>query len=157
MITEHEFERWKQLSNGLAHSYQSRLTPRRYALLLAEVEYCIDCVTCNGLDTISDWDGHDGESVGDRVDDYLWDSRYQSEKINKNGDVEVVCGNFGTMLSACVRAGFDMAVEPSAGVLGFTVGDLIDAFDGEIPDWVSQRFHDKDALLSAGREDGVWL
>lgn len=51
-----------------------------------------------------------------------------------------------------------MAVSQSGGVVGFTVGDLRDIFDGTIPDWIADQFtENKTALLSAGREEAVWL
>ena len=43
-------------------------------------------------------------------------------------------------------------------MVGFTVGDLRDVFDGEIPDWIADQFaENKPALLAAGRDEGVWL
>ena len=163
-MNELQYERWKELSLGLARSYKA-LTPQRHKKLLEEVENCIDWVVCNGLDTVEDWDSsvrRDGtlyyESAGTRVDDYLWQNRYEFERSSRSGEVELVRGRFGDMLSACVRAGFDMAVEPSAGVIGFTVGDLRDVFEGGIPDWIADRFgENKGALLAAGRDEGVWL
>lgn len=158
-----QFAHWKQLSLGLARTYQN-LTPRRKAKLLEEVENCIEWVVCNGLDTIGDWDngvkidgryGHD--SVGTRVDEYLWESRYEIErKYGRRGRVELVTGRFGQMLSACVRAGFDVAVAPSGGVIGFTVGDLRSIFDGALPDWVSNFFVPPVDAATPDAE-GVWL
>lgn len=158
-MNELQLERWKQMSMGLARSY-TNLTPARKQKLLAEVGECIDWVICNGLETVDDWDRSiykDGKLVelcaGTRVSDWLWDSRYEFERGG-----EVVCGRFGHMLCSCVRAGFDMAVSPSGGVVGFTVGDLRDIFDGTIPDWIADQFaENKPALLSAGREEGLWL
>jgi hypothetical protein len=37
----------------------------------------------------------------------------------------------------CIRAGIDFACEPSAGVVGFTVGDLRRMYPEGIPDWIS--------------------
>lgn len=163
-MNELQYDRWKALSTGLARSYR-KLTPQRRKKLLEEIENCIDWVVCNGLDTVEDWDSsvrRDGtlyyDSASTRVDDYLWQSRYEFERSRRNGGVELVRGRFGDMLSACVRAGFDMAVAPSAGVIGFTVGDLRDVFDGSIPDWIADQFgENKPALLAAGRDEGVWL
>lgn len=163
-MNELQYNRWKQMSLGLARTY-TNLTPARKARLLDEVECCIDWVVCNGLETVADWDSgvqygkgwrERYESVSARVDTFLWDNRYKFERENKHG-VEVVRGRFGDMLSACVRAGFDVAVSPSGGVIGFTVGDLRDIFDGSIPDWVASHFEDPAAVLAAGRDEGVWL
>lgn len=36
--------------------------------------------------------------------------------------------------------------------------DLRDVFGRDIPDWIAERFSEnKDALLAAGRDEGVWL
>lgn len=152
-MTEQQYERWKQLSLGLANTYKS-LTPQRHEKLLLEVGGCIDWIVCNGLETIEDWDnGVRGEygrdqAAGERMDEYLWERNYEFERTYYNGEVDLIRGRFGNMLSACVRAGFDVAVSPSAGVIGFSVGNLIDACGGEIPDWVSGFFSDSKALLA---------
>lgn len=43
----------------------------------------------------------------------------------------------------CIRAGIDLACEPSAGVVGFTVCDLRRMFPEGIPDWVNSGFVDR--------------
>jgi hypothetical protein len=40
-------------------------------------------------------------------------------------------------VTCCIRAGLDMAVSPSAGVLGFTAGDLRRMYPEGVPDWVT--------------------
>lgn len=161
-MNELQYERWKQLGLGLARGYRN-LTAARQAKLLDEVECCIGYVACNGLETVEDWDcpvERDGirwECAGDRVRDYLWDGRYEFERQYKNGNIKLVRGRFGDTLTACVRAGFDVAVAPGGGVIGFTVGDLRDVFDGPIPDWVAGHFEDPAALLAAGRDEVAWL
>ena len=63
---------------------------------------------------------------------------------------------FEAQISCCIRAGFDVAVAPSAGVLGFTVGTLRRMYDGDIPDWISNFF--KEPLTDDVPDDmGVWL
>ena len=160
-----QLERWNQLSAGLARSYRS-LTARRKAKLLAEVANCIDWVVCNGRETVADWDHgvqygakwHERhESASTRVSNFLWDKGFEFERRYRNGNIELARGRFGDMLTACVCAGFDMAVSPSAGVIGFSVGDIRDIFDGTIPDWIAEQFDDKNALLSAARDEVVWL
>ena len=37
----------------------------------------------------------------------------------------------------CVRAGLDFACEPSAGVMGFTAGDLRKMYPEGVPDWIT--------------------
>ncbi len=47
-------------------------------------------------------------------------------------------GRFYGPVHSCVRAGLDMACEPSAGVVGFTAGDLRRMYAPDpVPDWVT--------------------
>jgi hypothetical protein len=48
--------------------------------------------------------------------------------------------HWGARVRCCVRAGLDMASAPSAGVVGFTVGDLRRMYRGHIPDWLNWQF-----------------
>ena len=40
--------------------------------------------------------------------------------------------------TCCIRAGFDLAVSPSDGVMGFTAGDLRRMYPEGVPDWVKR-------------------
>lgn len=154
MMTEQQHERWKLLSLGLAQTYKS-LTPQRREKLLRAVEGCLDWIVgSHELSEIRDWDGNEGSAyVCDDLSDYMWEYRYEMERGG-----EIHRGRFGDMLSACVRAGFDVAVSPSLGVIGFTAGDLRDACGGETPDWVVGFFGDQAAsFLTAPRDASVWL
>jgi hypothetical protein len=153
-----QLRRWKRLSLGLARTGYPTLTPARQKKLLTTIEDFIDDLTSwNDLKDICDWDGNAGTVyVCDELSNYLRNNRYEFERERK-GWCRTVTGRFGTMLSACVRAGFDMAVSPGAGVIGFTVGNLRDIFDGTIPDWVAKRFKNPATLYTAERDDGVWL
>lgn len=47
-------------------------------------------------------------------------------------------------VSCCVRAGIDFAADPSAGVIGFTAGDVRRMYPEGVPDWVfppNERLH----------------
>ncbi len=44
---------------------------------------------------------------------------------------------FCSPVTCCIRAGLDMAVNPSGGVLGFTAGDLRKMYPEGVPDWVT--------------------
>ena len=65
------------------------------------------------------WDRLD-EDAPDRADALLadWTERYYNP---------VTC---------CVRAGLDMTAQPSAGVLGFTAGDMRGMYPAGVPDWL---------------------
>jgi len=40
-------------------------------------------------------------------------------------------------VTCCIRAGLDMAVAPSGGVLGFTAGDIRRMYPEGVPDWIT--------------------
>lgn len=149
-----QLARWKQLSLGLARTAWPNLTAaRRAALLKAIDDFIEDLIAAWPLAEICSWDGHPGKVyVCDAIDDFLWDRGY----ILERGD-EPVRGRFGDMVAACVRAGFDVAVSPSAGVLGFfTVGHLRVIFDGHMPDWV-RRYFEPPLPEDAPDDAEVWL
>jgi hypothetical protein len=59
---------------------------------------------------------------------------------------------------ACVRAGLDMACEPSGGVLGYTVGDLRTMYPEGVPGWLVDAFEvDRESFDAAPANAGVWL
>lgn len=157
-------ERWIEFSVALARCFKHHYGKKLFALQ-EEIESAIDWVCCNGIEQFVDWDhskppknpAHGmNNSVSSRVSQYLWDAGLERERETKRGGIEVVHTALGERVLACVRAGFDVAVEPSAGVVGFSVGDLRRAFRGSIPDWVSE-FFPPGALAEATDAQAVWL
>jgi hypothetical protein len=43
---------------------------------------------------------------------------------------------WGGRIRCCLRIGIDMAVAPSAGVMGFTAGDIRRMYRGNVPEWM---------------------
>ncbi len=43
---------------------------------------------------------------------------------------------WGARIRSCLRAGIDMAVEPSMGVMGFSAGDIRRMYRGNVPIWL---------------------
>lgn len=162
-MTEQQYQNWIQFSPGLVESYT--LTEKRKAKILEEIDCCINYIVDKYKDQITDWDKavydekhqclHYGP--GDSMSEYLWDNRYTVEKEDRKGNCESVTGRFGQMLSACVRAGFDVAVAPSAGVLGFTLGDVRQIFKGTLPQWVKDFFENPETLDDCLDNKKVWL
>jgi len=59
-------------------------------------------------------------------------------------------------VQCCVRAGLDVASEPSGGVVGFTVGDLRRMYPEGFPTWLTEI--DWDVPLSkCADSEGIWL
>lgn len=128
------------------------------------VEAVIDCRMEWCMEHIIDWDNgardpetrRYWEGGGDIVRSYLWDHNLELEKERRDGSVEVVDTGIGIAVSCCVRAGMDMATEPSGGVLGFTVGDLRRMWRRRmLPKWVTDFFETD--ISTAPDTAGVWL
>lgn len=61
-------------------------------------------------------------------------------------------------VSICIRAGLDVAVSPSAGVCGFTVGDIRKMYPRGVPKWVKEVFVEGDLIAyRASNVDGIFI
>lgn len=153
-MTEQQYARWMRLAVGLARSGHPHITRARRLKLVKSVADAVDWIACNGIEDIEDWDGSKGKVyVCDRMSDWLYDnghSHYHRVTDEEKGN------KFANQVSCCVRAGFDLAVAPSAGVVGFDVGDLRRACGGRIPKWIS-RFFDPPLPTNAPDGDALWL
>lgn len=92
----------------------------------------------------------------DHLSTYCWENDLQKEREDRRGNCSVVNTKVGIALRCCIRAAMDVAVEPSGGVVGFTVGDLREMWKGKpLPKWVTSYFDgDIDAAPASA---GVWL
>jgi len=99
---------------------------------------------------IEDWDGNkDTYYLSDCVDDFFDEYRHYNRKQ------DYYTGKFYCQITSCIRAGIDVAVEPSGGVLGFTAGDIRRMFNGKVPNWVKEWFEfDFDTILDG---EPLWL
>jgi len=147
-MTERQFRRWRRLSIGLIAAYHA--TKHRREKLLAETERFFDYLDEYGLwQHMISWDDSlEGEAYAcdlfsELFDCYShWSGRRQYE------------GRFYSQLSGCIRAGMDVAAEPSAGVIGFTVGDVRRAFRWHLPKWFLDLYP---GIGNAPAGAGVWL
>lgn len=87
-----------------------------------------------------DWNGNEGCCVRDQVYDFF------DEYLEWNKKEQEYGGKFFNQITCCLRAGFDLAVSPSAGVIGFTAGDLRRMWKGKVPGWVKKEFENFDGL-----------
>jgi hypothetical protein len=90
--------------------------------------------------------------VGDMVTTYLYNHAgypprcracaiYEQEGECRCDEIEVLYyeqwdEQWGGPVHCCIRAGLDMAVAPSMGVVGFTAGDVRKMYPEGVPDWV---------------------
>ena len=120
-------------------------------------------------DDIGEFETHDINvslrRPGDRVGEYIetathdeFASTYRGWEGEDRDDFwryrrkSIWCGP----VHCCVRAGLDVVAAPSAGVAGFTVGDLRRMYPEGLPDWVAGWF---ETPITAETPDdlGVWL
>lgn len=89
-----------------------------------------------------------------------WDEDCQCEEIEDLA-YEQWDEQWGGPVRCCIRAGIDVAVSPSAGVVGFCIGDLRRMFPDGLPDWVSSYVaggFDPGVIVSdIPDEEPVWL
>ena len=147
-MTPEQFERWSDFAKRMAvHGWPDATEARKQKILDA-----VDCFLWQMEDLAADiesWDcGKNRVYVCDEMD------RFYCENWHAHQDGEHT--KFETQIHCCVRAGLDVAVMPSAGVLGFDVGMLRRMWDGDLPAWVAEWFQ---PALTAATPDTkpVWL
>lgn len=148
-MTEEQFARWLDFSTRLSrHGWPNATDERKDKITRLVTDFISDYE--HRKDEVEDWDGNKGEVyLCDEIDEFL----------------DLVCHRhadpfketrFESQISCCVRAGFDVAVEPSAGVVGFTVGTLRTMYDRDVPDWVSDWF-DQSLDDTIADSEPTWL
>lgn len=75
------------------------------------------------------------------------------ERANDRGDDDLAedlerawVDHWSDPVSCCVRAGLDLAVAMSDGVLGFTAGDVRAMYPEGVPDWISRHWDDGESI-----------
>lgn len=194
-MTREQYERWKEFSLRMARAYPGM--PKRgdhtRKWLVESVEWFFDVAVENNYgpdfmgtaSRITAWDQTDDDeenkdrygraSIGPYVCDivsemsehvcpYYWSK--SDSQFERWDDVH------GAKIRCCVRAGIDLASEPSAGVAGFTMGDLRRMYPEGLPDWIVANFTHigspfepvekcqpitADEFLAMPDDAGVWL
>lgn len=139
-MTEQNFQRWQDFSLAMAGRYPGA-TERRRSKLFAEVEDFFDELrSCHDPGEIGDWDGYGAHGKREllAVRDFatvFFDEYNHSWGYNGGGENRSDRGRFYSQLLSTIRVGLDVAYRPSAGVVGFTAGDVRAIFDGSVPEW----------------------
>jgi hypothetical protein len=132
------YEKWMDFSTRLINIMDA--TAARREKILYEVTGFIEMYEDD--DVIGRW-----ESIADHFDECF--GEYQV--ISGDGEFG---GKFYNQTGAVTRAGIDVATAHVGGVIGFTIGDIINMYDGVVPEWVLST------LAITGDEDRnmyVWL
>ncbi len=141
-MTELVYERWKDFALRMARTcfrWHRRPTSE---WIIEQVELVFNCIDQDDRKSIVNWDhSDDGEiCISDHVTEIL--GQYGPSERPENEDREMLAWEQYDQqwlgpIHCCVRAGLDMASAPSAGVLGFTAGDLRRMYPEGVPDWIS--------------------
>lgn len=159
-MTTEQYRRWQNFALRMAHRGWPRL-PRKSRRFVAD---CIrqffwqlnqsdkwDRRSGNPgvISRIRSWDHTDNsgmpkdryghEFCGDYVCDMVteWDESWNPYYWAQDARTKRWDDRWGTRIRCCLRAGLDMACEPSMGVVGFTAGDLRRMYRGAVPAWIS--------------------
>lgn len=84
---------------------------------------------------------HPSRLLCDLVSEYCWDHKLERENEDRHGNCRATETKTGIALACCIRAACDVAVSPSAGVVGWTIGDLKTMWQNRpLPKWVKSFF-----------------
>lgn len=152
-MTPLQYRRWYDFARRMALRTME-VTPARRIKIAKQIRQIIWILENDAADIVS-WDGP-GCYVGDEVSRLLYDAGHNDERQFKNGNVEQIEHRFINQVTCCIRAGLDVALTPSAGVLGWTVGDLRRMYPLGLPAWVATFFVEP-ITSKASDEERVWL
>ena len=151
-MTYKQFRRWESFAMRMAKHCYPKATKARKAKIIEEVkDYFYWRRLQKDWSEITDWDGNgDNYCLCDQVREFFEKYLHYSRREDD------YTGRFHEQIVCCIRAGFDVAVEPSGGVIGFTVGDVKRMWNGAIvPDWVKEGWDSPfDTMLDS---DAIWL
>ena len=149
-MTEKQYERWKDFSMRMAKTVYHHCTSQRQTKILENINnFFGEREFQDDYKQYTDWDGNgDDEILSSEVDEFFAGHRHWNPKT------ETAHEGFYNQVSCCIRAGFDIAVNQSAGVVGFTCGQVRKMWNGKVPFWVKKEFVDFDNIPD---EDDVWL
>lgn len=103
-----------------------------------------DGIVGYGILDIENWDYGEYGGMGDRLTELVeFENIYN---FTKKAKLDFIC---------TLRIAIDLFIKGSGGVVGYTVGDLKKAFDGNIPKEIIAQFEPK--LETAKNEDHIWL
>jgi hypothetical protein len=153
-MTPEQYERWKDFSLRMVNIAVSarKKKPSRQDVR-DNINFFFECRMDPDEEwrRVEDWDSTEDSQwhkdhrthsmcVGDHISDLAehfipgyWSLPYEDEKP---GVYEAAHDRYVGPVSACIRAGLDVAVAPSAGVAGFTAGDIRKMYPEGVPDWV---------------------
>lgn len=175
MITPEQYGRWRDFSIRMALTCFKRKRNPDAAEIERNVEHFFECLSSEDLLSIVDWDNSDAYPEGSRDHglDYFghprhamlvtdmckehedgWNPHYWEDRTDAQIDRHYE--RFVSPVVCCIRAGLDMAVSPSAGVMGFTAGDLRAMYPDGLPDWITGGTNHRWSYWLSGEVNGTF-
>lgn len=175
-MTPLQFDRWQDFALRMARTCYAKSRRPSAAWIAHRVEQFFDCFDQEEIPLIRNWDHSDEwpemvgrpDCIGTQVsslfaEDYSLHPEFPKCAACKAGgyrgadhcrclELETIvweqwddqwCGP----VNCCLRAGLDMACAPSAGVVGFTAGDVRRMYPDGVPEW----------CFPPGEKLSVWL
>lgn len=151
-MTELQFERWQDFAMRMARKCYADSWRPSCSWIVGKVAQFFEGIEDDKefILSIINWDHSEGEGygVGDRLSTDIDDC---GPGLDNEEAFTLVYGIERDVLAweqynaqwlgpvnCCVRAGLDLASEPSMGVIGFTVGDIRKMYPAGVPDWIAQ-------------------
>ncbi len=152
-MTKLQYLRWKFFALQMAKHCFLEATEARRRKLYDELEGYLT------------WVGDDGWADGAEYTKFnSWDfdvsghaESYFAQHYHEDFNGEERGNKFLNQIMCCLRAGVDVAVKPSGGVVGFTIGDVRRMFGNRLPQWVRAFWDDQPDLDIAPDDTPVWL
>lgn len=152
-MTPQQYERWKDFALRMASTCYRKARRPDAKWIQEVVQGFFDRLDEEDIPCIVSWDDSTGgrPCAGDMMTMFLHDYEPGAPRCKAcvdGADSECRCKEiehlfyeqwdeqWGGPVHCCVRAGLDCASELSAGVLGFTAGDVRRMYPEGVPDWV---------------------
>lgn len=166
-MTEEQYERWKDFARrmvNVAVGPRKRSPSRKTVRENIDFFFLCRMEPCDEWKRVRDWDYTDDEDryatmcVSSHISD-LGENFIPNYWSLGHEEYERAVEQWIGPVSCCLRAGLDVAVSPSAGVAGFTAGDLRAMYSEGVPDWIKQFFSPPRELteLIPSNIDGIYL
>jgi len=141
-MTDKQYARWKDFARRMARTcFRGSRRPTSLWIIERVEEWFSNCDNDYSREwtNYNSWD-QDDPCLTDAVSEFFNDWLYTLPALDSDEAEYLACEQFldqwlGPVV-CCIRAGIDCACESSAGVLGFTAGDLRRMFPEGVPDWV---------------------
>lgn len=173
-MTLEQYERWKDFARRMVNVVLGprRRSPSRKALR-ENIDFFFECRMDpdNEWERVKDWNNTEasedeasrwpysamcvGSHISDLEEHFI--PNYWSV-VDSDSAFEKASERWCDPVAICVRAGLDIAVAPSAGVCGYSAGDIRKMYPEGVPDWVKAFFQPGEAVaMHATNIKGIYV